>query len=77
MINGHHTYNGATTINGGVLSIAFTHDGRIVSCGRDHQVKLWGPDGAQLKSFEAFNDIALRAAFIYVEVALGVLPVCP
>jgi WD40 repeat protein len=56
----------AKTINahpGGVLAVTFTHDGRMVSCGRDGQVKLWGPDGAALKTFEKFNDIALRAVF--------------
>jgi WD40 repeat protein len=58
----------AKTINahpGGVLAVSFTHDGRMVSCGRDGQVKLWGPDGAALKTFERFNDIALRAVFDY------------
>jgi WD40 repeat protein len=50
---------------GGVLSVAFTHDGRLVSCGRDRVVKLWAPDGAPLKSFEPFGDIALRAALSY------------
>jgi hypothetical protein len=50
---------------GGVLSVAFTHDGRLVSCGRDGQVKLWKPDGSQIKTFERFGDIALRAAASY------------
>ncbi len=50
-----------TAHNGGVLSVAFAHDGKIVSCGRDHLVKLWSPDGAPIKTFEAFNDLALRA----------------
>jgi WD40 repeat protein len=57
----------AKTINnahpGGVLSLAFTHDGRLVSCGRDGQVKLWTPDGSPLKNLEKFGDIALHAAF--------------
>ncbi|HEY7115101.1 MAG TPA: c-type cytochrome domain-containing protein [Tepidisphaeraceae bacterium] len=58
----------AKTINahpGGVLGIAFAHDGRLVSCGRDGQVKVWGPDGSAVKTFERFNDIALRAAFSF------------
>jgi hypothetical protein len=50
---------------GGVLSVAFTHDGRLVSCGRDRVVKLWAPDGAPLKSFEPFDDIALRSVLSY------------
>jgi hypothetical protein len=56
----------AKTINahpGGVLSLSFTHDGKIVSAGRDGQVKVWSPDGNQLKTFEKFDDIALRATF--------------
>ena len=58
----------AKTINahaGGVLSLAFTHDGKLVSCGRDGQVKLWGPDGSALKTFERFDDIALKATFTH------------
>lgn len=47
--------------SGGVLSIAFAHDGKIVSCGRDNLVKLWGPDGAPIKTFEPFSDLALKA----------------
>src|SRR5258706_5412289 len=50
---------------GGVLGVAFTHDGRLGSCGRDRQGKMWGPDGSPLKSFEPFDDIALRATFSY------------
>lgn len=48
---------------GGVLSISFTHDGRLVSSGRDGQVKLWGADGAPLKTFERFNDLVLHVTF--------------
>jgi WD40 repeat protein len=48
---------------GGVLSLAFTHDGRLVSSGRDRVVKLWKPDGSQIKQLDAFNDIALQATF--------------
>jgi WD40 repeat protein len=48
---------------GGVLSVAFTHDGRITSCGRDKTTKTWKPDGGAEKTFEAFPDIALHTAF--------------
>lgn len=48
---------------GGVLSLAFTHDGRLVSCGRDRVVKLWKPDGSQIRQLDAFSDIALQATF--------------
>jgi WD40 repeat protein len=32
-------------IPGGVLSLQFTSDGRIVSVGRDSRIRVWGPDG--------------------------------
>ena len=48
---------------GGVLSVAFTHDGRLVTCGRDRAVKLWTPEGSQIREFGTFNDIALHVAF--------------
>ncbi len=48
---------------GGVLSMAFARDGKLVSCGRDHLVRVWKADGSQLQQFEAFNDIALHCTF--------------
>jgi WD40 repeat protein len=48
---------------GGVTSLSFTHDGRLVSCGRDRVVKLWKPDGSQIRQLDAFNDIALQTTF--------------
>lgn len=51
--------------SGGVLSVSFTHDGRLVTCGRDKVVKLWKPDGTQIRQLDAFNDIALHATFDY------------
>jgi hypothetical protein len=51
--------------SGGVLSVAFAHDGKIVSCGRDNVVKLWSPEGAAIKTFEPFSDLALKATISY------------
>jgi WD40 repeat protein len=48
---------------GGVTSLAFTHDGRIVSCGRDRVVRIWNPNGSQIRQLDAFSDIALQATF--------------
>jgi WD40 repeat protein len=45
---------------GGVFSIEYTRDGRIVSSGRDKVTKLWDGNGAALKDFEAFSDLALQ-----------------
>ncbi|HTK76084.1 MAG TPA: hypothetical protein VL371_12545, partial [Gemmataceae bacterium] len=48
----------------GTLSIAFTHDGRIVTCGRDKRVRTWDPNGGGGKQLEpAFDDVALHATF--------------
>jgi len=48
--------------NGGVRSIAFTPDGRILTSGRDHLVKLWDPSGNLIKQFDPLGDIAMQAA---------------
>jgi len=45
---------------GGVFSVEYTRDGRIVSSGRDKVTKLWDGNGAALKDFEAFSDLALQ-----------------
>ncbi len=45
---------------GGVFSVEYTRDGRIVSTGRDKVTKLWDGNGAALKDFEAFSDLALQ-----------------
>lgn len=48
---------------GGVASVTFTRDGRLASVGRDRVAKLWKPDGAQERAFEALPDLGLAAAF--------------
>jgi hypothetical protein len=50
---------------GGVQSVKYAHDGRLVSCGRDRLARLWDPNGAALRAFEAFPDIALRGVFTH------------
>ena len=47
---------------GGVLSVDFTPDGRLVSCGRDKVAKVWDAAGKALATTEAFSDLATRAA---------------
>ncbi len=47
---------------GGTASMEFCRDGRVVSCGRDKVAKIWDQNGAQLKAFEAFTDLALRVS---------------
>lgn len=50
---------------GGVASVNFTHDGRLVTAGRDRQVKVWDLEGKQLIAFEALPDLALAATFTH------------
>jgi WD40 repeat protein len=47
----------------GVLSLDFAPDGRLVTAGRDNVLRTWKPDGAALKSFPKFDDVALHAVF--------------
>lgn len=50
---------------GGTLSVRYTHDGRLVSAGRDKTVKTWDGAGTAQRTFEAFGDIALEATFTH------------
>lgn len=50
---------------GGTLSVRYTHDGRLVTAGRDKTVKTWDGAGAAQRTFEAFGDIALEATFTH------------
>lgn len=45
----------------GVRSVAFTADGRILTSGRDHLVRLWDIDGNSIKVLDPLNDIAMQA----------------
>ncbi len=47
---------------GGASAVEFTRDGRLVSAGRDRQVKLWDANGAQQRAFDAMADLALEVA---------------
>jgi chromosome segregation ATPase len=49
--------------SGGVLSLAFAHDGKMVSCGRDNQVITWTTEGNKSKSFQFDGELPLRTVF--------------
>lgn len=49
--------------SGGVASVEYTRDGRIVSCGRDKVAKLWDANGKELKKFGGLTDIATAVSF--------------
>lgn len=50
---------------GGVSSIQFARDGRLASAGRDRQVKLWGPGGNLLRTFQAFAEPCMKVAITH------------
>jgi WD40 repeat protein len=50
---------------GGGESVQYTHDHRLVSCGRDRVVKVWDQNGAQQRAFEALPDVAVRCCFTH------------
>src|SRR5205085_7973423 len=52
-----------TAHNGGVSSVEFTRDGKLVSCGRDKYAKLFDQAGKVEQTFAEFPDVALRATF--------------
>lgn len=62
MENGGQVKNWAAH-GGGALSVEFTRDSRLFSCGRDKTPKLWDQNGAQQIAFEAFGDLAMRVTF--------------
>ncbi len=49
--------------HGGVASIEFVRDGRIVTTGRDRVVRLWNGEGAQVREFGGMTDLGLDVAF--------------
>jgi WD40 repeat protein len=48
---------------GGVQSLKYAPDGRLVSCARDKLARVWDANGAQMRAFEPFADLALRGVF--------------
>jgi predicted nucleic acid-binding Zn-ribbon protein len=52
-----------TAHNGGTLSARVTHDGRIVTTGRDNQVAIWDAAGSKQRGIAMTNDIPVRATF--------------
>ncbi|MDB6129688.1 MAG: chromosome segregation protein, partial [Verrucomicrobiales bacterium] len=53
------TWNAHT---GGVLSVQFLKDGRLVSCGRDNAITLWDANGKKLKSFDFMGEMPIRVS---------------
>ncbi len=47
---------------GGVTSVEFARDGKIASVGRDRLTKVWDANGAAIREFPAFADLATEVA---------------
>ena len=47
----------------GALSVGYSHDGRLVTCGRDNLVITWDGDGKKLRSFDFTNELPSRVTF--------------
>jgi hypothetical protein len=50
---------------GGAWSVEFAYDGRLVTAGRDRQVKVWDQNGSQLKGLDGLTDIGLECVFAH------------
>lgn len=50
---------------GGVQSVRFSHDGRVVTSARDRLVRIWDQNGGQQRAFAALPDIAMRSAMTH------------
>jgi hypothetical protein len=48
---------------GGCLSARFTHDGRIVTCGRDNKLQSWDVSGKNLLNLAFTGDLPNRVTF--------------
>ena len=46
-----------------LLSLEFTRDGRIVTCGRDQITRLWDQDGKQLMETPPIGEVAVSVTF--------------
>jgi DNA-binding beta-propeller fold protein YncE len=47
----------------GALSVAYAHDGTLVTCGRDNAVSIWDGTGKKLRDLEKSCDLPLHAVF--------------
>jgi WD40 repeat protein len=47
----------------GVFCVNYSHDGRLVTCGRDNNLNLWDANGGKIRSITTTNDLPLRVTF--------------
>jgi hypothetical protein len=48
---------------GGTLCVAYSHDGQLVTCGRNNEIVLWDSNGSKKRSMENPGELPLRVAF--------------
>ena len=48
---------------GAVLSLEFTRDAQLVTCGRDQRTRLWDQNGKQLSASEPIGELAVSVTF--------------
>jgi hypothetical protein len=51
--------------HGGVFSVSYARDGRLVTAGRDKRVRVWDGGGKQLAQFPTMEGLALEARFTH------------
>ncbi len=49
----------------GATSVAFDHEGRLVTAGKDNRVKLWDASGNHLRDFEPMSEDVLEVAITH------------
>ncbi len=64
-MNGGKQIKTWTAHAGGTLDIAFTGNGKIVTCGRDKQAKIWDGDGAQKALAKDFAEFPVTACLTH------------
>jgi hypothetical protein len=60
-----------TAHNGGVESVEFTRDGKLITCGRDKLTKIFDATGKLEQTFPELPDVALHATFTGGKVIAG------
>jgi hypothetical protein len=52
-----------TAHGGGALSVQYSREGSLVSCGRDNRIIIWDGSGKNLRAMEFSGDLPVRARF--------------
>jgi len=47
----------------GALCVNYSHNGQLVTCGRDNNLTIWDANGGKIRSITSTNDLPLRVTF--------------